>query len=143
LINFTVLMTPQTTISLDALWQAALPEVIAEIKGSGYTVEEVEDGDPAQPAVTPLRSHQTYRLEPGPATLTAVLNPTDDGSIQFALTGPRFGMRFGTDQADPVLWMRLVTLGVRLGETYMVVPSVVDPDFVIGGSGSPETFLPG
>jgi hypothetical protein len=39
--------------------------------------------------------------------------------------------------------MRLVTLGVRLGETYMVVPSVVDPDFVIGGTGSPGTFLSG
>jgi hypothetical protein len=24
-----------------------------------------------------------------------------------------------------------------------VVPSVVDPDFVIGGTGSPGTFLPG
>jgi hypothetical protein len=28
-----------------------------------------------------------------------------------------------------------VTLGVRLVEPYHVVPSVVDPDFVIGGPG--------
>ena len=52
-------------------------------------------------------------------------------------------MRFGTEEADPVLWMRLVTLGVKLGGNYMVVASVVDPDFVIGGTGSPGTFLPG
>ena len=55
-------------------------------------------------------------------------------AIQFLLTGPKFGMRFGTEEADPVLWMRLVTL-VKLGGNYMVVASVVDPDFVIGGTG--------
>jgi hypothetical protein len=142
MINFSVLMTPQTTISLDQLRDAALPEVIEQLRECGYTVEEVED-DPPQAGVKQLRPHQTYRLEPGPATLTAVTNPTDGGSIQFVLTGPKFGMRFGTEEADPVLWMKLVTLGVRLGETYMVVPSVVDPDFVIGGTGSPGTFLPG
>ena len=143
MINFSVLRTPQTTISLDGLREAALPEVIGELTDCGYSVEEVEEDDPAQAAVEQLRPHKTYRLEPGPATLTAVANPTDDGSIQFVLTGPKFGMRFGTEEADPVLWMKLVTLGVRLGETYMVVPSVVDPDFVIGGTGSPGTFLPG
>jgi hypothetical protein len=143
MINFSVLMTPKTTISLDALWEAAKPEVIEQLKDSGYTDEETKEEDPPQAAVKQLRRHQTYRLEPGPATLTAITNPTDDGCIQFVLTGPKFSMRFGTEEADPVLWMRLVTLGVRLGETYMVVPSVVDPDFVIGGTGSPGTFLPG
>ena len=143
MITFSVLMTPKTTISLDDLWEAALPEVIEQLRDCGYTVEEVNEDDPPQAAVKELRPHQTYRLEPGPATLTAVTNPTDDGSIQFVLTGPKFGMRFGAEEADPVLWMRLVTLGVRLGETYIVVPSVVDPDFVIGGTGSPGTFLPG
>jgi len=143
MINFSVLRTPQTTISLDDLREAALPEVIGELTDCGYSVEEVEEDDPAQAAVEQLRPHKTYRLKPGPATLTAVANRTDDGSIQFVLTGPKFGMRFGTEEADPVLWMKLVTLGVRLGETYMVVPSVVDPDFVIGRTGSPGTFLPG
>ena len=142
MINFSVLMTPQTTISLDGLWEAALPEVIEQLRDSGYTVEEVKEDDPPQAAVKQLRPHQTYRLEPGPATLTAVTDPAGDGTIQFLLTGPKFGMRFGTEEADPVLWMRLVTL-VKLGETYMVVASVVDPDFVIGGTGSPGTFLPG
>jgi hypothetical protein len=52
-------------------------------------------------------------------------------------------MRFGTEEADPVLWMRLVSLGVKFGESYLVVPSVVDPDFVIGGAGSTGTVLPG
>jgi hypothetical protein len=51
-------------------------------------------------------------------------------------------MRFGTEEADPVLWIRLVTLGVKLGETYMVVASVVDPDFVIGGTAVPVHFFP-
>jgi len=79
---------PKTAISLDDLWDAALPEVIGQLRDSGYTVEEVEEDDPPQAAVKQLRPHQMYRLEPGPATLTAVTNPTDDGSIQFVLTGP-------------------------------------------------------
>ncbi|MCB0938555.1 MAG: hypothetical protein KDB55_21485 [Mycobacterium sp.] len=135
-------MTLKTTISLDDLWKAALPEVIEQLRESGYTVEDVEDDDSPQAAIKQLRPHQTYRLEPGPAALTAVASPADAGSIQFVLTGPRFGLHFGTEQADPVLWMRLVTLGVRLRETYMVVPSVIDPDFVIGGTGSRGSFLP-
>lgn len=143
MINFTVIMTPQSTISLQGLWQAVLPEVIGQLRESGYTVDEIEPGDPAH-AVPLHRGVHQYRVEPGPATLTALTNDADEGSVQFVLTGPRFGMRFGTEEADPVLWMRLVTLGVRFGETYAVVPSVVDPDFVIGGSGgSPGTFLSG
>jgi hypothetical protein len=140
MINFSVLMTPQSTISLDDLSEAALPEVIEQLTESGYTVEE-EDSPRAD--VEQLRPHRKYRLEPGPATLTAVTDRTGDGSIRFVLTGPKFGMRFGSEEADPVLWMRLVSLGVKFGETYIVVPSVIDPDFVIGGAGSPGTFLPG
>jgi hypothetical protein len=140
MINFSLLRTPQSKISLEGLWDAALPDVIAQLTECGYTVDEE---DTAQvPAVHGLL--RKYRVEPGPATLTAVTNDTDNGSIQFVLTGPRFGMRFGTEEADPVLWMRLVTLGVRFGESYLLVPSVVDPDFVIGSSGvNPGTFLPG
>jgi hypothetical protein len=142
MITYSVLMTPQSTISLQGLFDVALPEVIEQVTDSGYTVEEITDDDAAQ-AVPLQGAARQYRVEPGPATLSAVTNKADEGSIQFVLTGPRFGMRFGTEQADPVLWMRLVTLGVRLGETYLVIPSVIDPDFVIGGSGSPGTFLPG
>jgi hypothetical protein len=105
----------------------------------GYSVDEE---DTAQAPAMHGRLCK-YRVEPGPATLTAVSNDTDTGHIQFVLTGPRFGIRFGTEEADPVLWMRLVSLGVKFGENYIVVPSVVDPDFVIGGGGQPGTFLPG
>jgi hypothetical protein len=138
MINFSVLMTPQSKISLEGLWEATLPEVIAQLTEAGYSVDE--DDTAQAPALHGLL--RKYRVEPGPATLTAVTNDTDAGSIQFVLTGPKFGMRFGTEEADPVLWMRLVSLKVKFGESYLVVPSVVDPDFVIGG-GNPGTFLPG
>ena len=51
MINFSVRRTPQTTISLDGLWKAALPEVIEQLRDSGYTVEEVKEDDPPQAAV--------------------------------------------------------------------------------------------
>ena len=134
MIKFSVLRTSHSMTSLDHLWETALPDVIEQLTESGYTVAEQ---DSPQQADEQHRLHRKYRLEPGPATLTAITNDTGDGSIQFVFTGPRFGMRFGTEEADPVLWMRLVTLGVKLGETYIVVPSVVDPDFVIGGGSIP------
>jgi hypothetical protein len=143
MINFSVLMTPESKISLDDLWEAALPEVIEQVTASGYTVEEIKEEDSPPGAVEQLQPRRGYRLEPGPAGLIAVMNRTGEGSLQFVFTGPRFGMRFGTEEADPVLWMRLVTLGVRFGERHLVIPSVVDPDFVIGGGGNPGTFLPG
>src|ERR1700704_3436261 len=101
MINFSVLMTRRSTISLEDLWDAALPEVIDQLTESGYTVEEE---DSPQAAAKPLRQHRRYRLGTGPATLTAVTHPAGGGGIQFVLTGPRFGMRFGTEEADPVLW---------------------------------------
>jgi hypothetical protein len=114
MINFSMPRTSQSTISLDDLWEAALPEVIEQLTECGYTADEEES---PQAATRQRRRHRQYRLEPGPATLTAITNRTGEGSIQFALTGPKFGMRFGTEEADPVLWMRLVRLGVKLGET--------------------------
>jgi hypothetical protein len=66
MINFSVLMTPESKVSLDDLWEAALPEVIEQVAASGYTVEEVEEEDSAQAAVEQLRRHRGYRLEPRP-----------------------------------------------------------------------------
>jgi hypothetical protein len=123
MINFSVLRTRQSTISLEGLWEVALPEVIAQLSQSGYTVNE---DDMAQEVAAHGFLHK-YRLEPGPATLTAVTDNTGDGSIQFALTGPKFGMRFGTEEADPVLWMRLVALGVKFGEPTSSSPASLTP----------------
>ena len=113
--------------------------MIEQLADCGYTINE---DDPAED----VGEHgilRKYRIEPGPATLTAATNQTGRGSIQFVLTGPQFGMRGGPQETDAVLWMRLVGLGVKFGEAYMVVPSVVDPDFTTGSPGNPETFLPG
>jgi hypothetical protein len=37
---------------------------------------------------------------------------------------------------DPVVWMRLWTLGHRLGNAYKIVPNVSDPDIVTPGFGT-------
>jgi hypothetical protein len=44
------------------------------------------------------------------------------------LAGEKFG-NGGAAGEDPVLWMRLITLGVRLAATHSVVPTIFDPDF--------------
>jgi hypothetical protein len=89
MINFSVLMTPRSKVSLEGLWEATLPEVIAQLTEAGYSADE--DDTAQAPALHGLL--RKYRVEPGPATLTAVTNDTDAGSIQFVLTGPKFDTR--------------------------------------------------
>lgn len=43
MINFSLLMTPHSAISLDALWELALPRVIRELSDRGYTVQSFTD----------------------------------------------------------------------------------------------------
>jgi hypothetical protein len=59
----------------------------------------------------------------------------DLGRIEFLLVGNRFGMAGRRSENDPVMWMRLWTLGHRLGDFYKVVPNVTDPDVGAGDPG--------
>jgi hypothetical protein len=124
MINFSLMMTPESTITLNALWDRALPAVIQQLNDCGYTVDQADTAE----AVGLHGFLRHYHLKPGPATLTATADDSGAGSIQFILDGSTFGTRRRSQEADPVLWMRLVTLGVQCAGTYMVVPNVVDPD---------------
>jgi hypothetical protein len=62
----------------------------------------------------------------------------DDGEdrVRFTLTGAAFGKRVEGQETDPpVVWMRLVVLGVKFGEAYGVNARVTGPDVEGTGSG--------
>jgi hypothetical protein len=124
MIAFSLAMLPESKIALASLWEQALPAVLAELADCGYTVDE----DVVMAQAVDEQFVLTYRVEPGGATLTASTSDTD-GSLRFILDGDRFGMSSAARETDPVLWMRLVQVGIRLGESYTVLPSVSDPDF--------------
>lgn len=135
----TLLLVPETTTSLRGVWDEALPAVIDELEAGGYAV----DRDELLEAAGEYGWLQKFRVEPGPATLTAAANTSGDGSIQFDLKGERFGqkgLRYGNH--DEALWDRLEALGHQLGTAHGVVSTIGDPDFVTGGPGAPGTFLP-
>jgi hypothetical protein len=123
MINMSLSVAPESTISLGSLWEKAVPAVIDELAHCGYTVNH-EDMAKAN---MEHGFRQQYRLEPGPATLTAARRTADAGSVEFVLDGEKFGMA-GSPGKDPVVWMRLLTLGIRLAGTYNVVPVTADPD---------------
>ena len=135
----TLILVPESTTSLDGVWNEALPAVIDELEVGGYTVDREE----LLEAATEHGWLQKFRVEPGPATLTAVANTSGGGSIVFDLRGERFGqkgLRYGNH--DEALWDKLEALANRLSATHTVVPTIGDPDFVTGGPGAPGTFLP-
>ena len=121
MINFSLQLTAQSRITLDALLTWTLPAVIEVLNASGYAVGE------ATSEVTGERgSLRQYSVEPGPATFSVAADETDGGSVQFSLDGAKFGAVGTGLNHDAVLWMRLVTLGVKIGENYSVRPGVVD-----------------
>lgn len=138
-IKMTLILGPESTTSLDGVWNEALPAVIDELEAGGYTV----DRDELFEAATEHGWLQKFRVEPSPATLTAAANTSGGGSIVFDLRGERFGqkgLRYGNH--DEALWDKLEALANRLGAAHAVVPTIGDPDFVTGGPGAPGTFLP-
>ena len=111
-----------------------MPRVIRELSDCGYTVQTEAMAEAFHEHALTRR----YQLEPGPATLTATTSSVEGASIQFVLDGNKFGMAGGARETDPVLWMRLVGIGVLFSEGYNVLPSVSDPNVTIGGpSGVP------
>ncbi len=140
MIKLSLLLVPEsTTTSLRGVWNEALPAVIDELEADGYTV----DRDELLEAAAEHGWLQKFRVEPGPATLTAAANTSGGGRIVFDLKGERFGqkgLRYGNH--DEALWDRLEALGHQLEAAHEVVSTIGDPDFVAGGPGAPGTFLP-
>lgn len=126
MINFSLVILPGSTITLADLWEQTLAAVVTELVFCGYTVDEVSNAKAGGE-----RTVRTYRVDPGGATMRAFINTTD-GSVRFVLDGDGFAMSSPARETDPVLWMRLVQLGIELGESYAVRPSVSDPDFALG-----------
>ncbi len=138
MINFSLSLTSESAISLTSLWETALPAVIYELAQSGYAFNE----DDITEAIGENGFGKQYPLEPGLATLTAARKTEDGGIVQFLLDGDKFG-KAGAAGKDPVLWMRLITLGVRLAATHNVVPIISDPDAAADDPSSPVRLLPG
>jgi hypothetical protein len=134
MINFSLLNVSGSSISPKSLWDKALPAVIEVLTDCGYTVF----ADDTVEIIGDHKYRRQYRLGPDPATLTASFSRADGGKVEFVLAGDRFGMALVPGQNDPLLWMRLVVLGVRLAETFSVVPSVCDPAFAGGTGLTPE-----
>jgi hypothetical protein len=61
-------------------------------------------------------------------------------SVQFVLDGEKFGMA-GSPAKDPVVWMRLLTLGLRPAGTYNVVALTADPDSATGDPASQKPLV--
>jgi hypothetical protein len=62
--------------------------------------------------------------------LTAVTKGGTAWGIEILHEGSKFGIGRVPGEKDQVLWMGLVQLGLRLGETYAVLPSVTDPEML-------------
>jgi hypothetical protein len=138
-ITLWLILVPGSTTSLRGLWNEALPAVIKELNDRGYTVDQ-ENRDEAESDYGWLHE---YRVEPGPATLTAAANTSEDGNVRFDLHGERFGQKglHGSNH-DEALWDGLEALGNRLSAANNVVSTTSDANFATGGPGAPGTFLP-
>jgi hypothetical protein len=134
MINFSLLIVPESAISPKSLWEKSLPTLIELLGDYGYTIVS----DDTVEAVGIHRLRHTYRLEPGPATLTAGFTTTGDGKVEFVLDGDNFGMALAPGQKDQLLWMRLVVLGVQFAETFAVISNVCDPACMAERPGRPE-----
>src|SRR5205807_9575597 len=128
-INFSLVPTPESTISIDQLWEAALPKVLAGLSECGYVGHEVD-----VQAVNSRGLTKRYRIQPGPGTLSATKDGVN-GSIQFVLNGDKFGLGRVGHPKNPLAWMRLVQIGFEFGALHKVLPKVCDPDVVTDSPG--------
>ncbi len=67
----TLILVPESTTSLDGVWNEALPAVIDEFEAGGYTV----DRDELLEAAAEHGWLQKFRVAPDPATLTESCRP--------------------------------------------------------------------
>ncbi|WP_142282952.1 hypothetical protein [Mycobacterium aquaticum] len=122
MISVSLQPTPDCNVSVAELADEALSAVIAHLADRGYTVLSTDGSDDHQ------RCLAHYRVGPGAATLSAMVDDTDRGHVHIELTGPAFGKHVAGHNTDPVIWMLLVGLGVALAEAHCVRAQVSDPD---------------
>lgn len=122
MIRFSLRLTTETRTSVDELRSLATSALINELGRCGYTVLE------RLPSSTGANDYdRMLEVTPGPAVMRIATNERA-GSIQFELKGPTFGSSH-EGKNDAVLWMRIITLGVRLGTTHHVSADISDPDY--------------
>jgi hypothetical protein len=139
MIKLTLIVLPQSTTTLQELWNEALPAVISELEAAGYAVDEASRNE----AVSEHGWLHKYRIEPGPATLLIAANTHENGDIIFDLQGEKFGQKGLYDHDyDEALWDRLEALRIKLTTAHELLTTLSDPDFVLGGPGAPGTYLP-
>jgi hypothetical protein len=137
MIRLSLLRSAMSTSSLRELWDAAVPAVVAELHAAGYITHRSGGDEPRGAGLWEC----IYRIEPGPATLSATA--FDSEIIWINLIGPRFCGEGCLDRDnDAALWAQLEALASRLEAEHRVGADVSDPDIVIGVPGAPGTYLP-
>lgn len=124
MIRFLLRFTPETRISVDELRSVAASALISELRTCGYTVHERGPN-----SMGTNDYDRMLEVTPGPAVMRVAADERT-GSVQFELKGPAFGSSH-EGRNDAVLWMRVITLGVRLETKHHVSADVSDPDYPI------------
>jgi hypothetical protein len=139
MIRMTLMIIPASTVTLRELWDVSLGGVIAELRASGYSVDE----DARAETVDLARWEHAYAIEPDAGVLSAIAFDEEGGLIWISLTGDRFcGQGYLDRDNDAALWDRLEALANRISAAHRVITDVGDPDIVIGVEGAPGTYIP-
>jgi hypothetical protein len=133
-IQLSLQLRHESTITLQELCDEALTAVISELENAGYTV-----GPPIKQETGENWLHSAV-IEPGPADLNVSAKWGND--LNIILTGPRFRGDY-TDDRDAALWDSLDALREQLITTYGLDGFPLrDPGFATGEPGAPGTYLP-
>ena len=122
MITFSLTAGPQSSITIDDLWDESVAAVTEVLTNRGYTLEPV-------PAVVDTSEHAQYacyQLHPAGGVLQTTQTLGAD-TIEFVLDGPWFGKATSSQMTDQVLWMQLVHLGRKWTELYAIIALVRDP----------------
>ncbi|MBV9088301.1 MAG: hypothetical protein JO044_00105 [Mycobacteriaceae bacterium] len=117
-------LVPESSISVDELWDKLLHAVIDELHRCGYVVAP----DIGAELVDEHGFIQEYRIVPGPATLTGARDDRGSGSVGFLLSGEKFGFSEQGNAKDPTLWARLEALAESFEETFFIAAQIFDPE---------------
>lgn len=123
MINLSLLLVPESTVSIEALWERVLRSVVNVLHRSGYVV----DPDIACEAIDEHGFTQQYQIVPGPATLTGARDDRGSGSVEIVLCGQKFGLADALADKDAVLWDRLDALRHSLDEAFFLASLICDP----------------
>ena len=123
-------LTPQSTTTLQALCDIALPAVVNELRNAGYTVAE-----PVK-HLTGAGWVYTAEIQPGPARISAAGKWGGDLNIQLSGISFGHGGRY-LDVYNMVLWDRLELLRQQLMAAHSLSsPRLDDPGPLTGELGA-------